>query len=104
MLRRWSYGFIPWRNVCLFAKLGLNCLAFGFVAWLVEEGKHVFLVSLHTWLVEWVHAQDVATHATSLLEEIDELAEVALSECRNGDEQSRNTAEYFSERNERAPV
>ena len=71
----------------LLAQLGLDGLALGLVARLVEQGKHVFLVGLDTWLVERVHIEDVAAHAASLLKEVDELAQVLLLEGRHGDEQ-----------------
>ena len=60
--------------------------ALGFVAGLVEEGEHVFLVGLHAGLVEGVHAEHVAAHAAGFLEEVDELAQVLLVEGWQGDE------------------
>ena len=37
----------------------LESLCHFLVAGLAEEGEHVLLVSLNTWLVEWVHAENV---------------------------------------------
>ena len=66
--------------------------ALGFVAGLVEEGKHVFLVGLHAGLVEWVDAEHITAHAAGFLEEIDELSQVLLGECWQCDEHAGNAA------------
>ena len=47
---------------------------------LAEEGEHVFLVSLHTRLVERVDAEHIAANTASLLEEIEQSAEMVCVE------------------------
>ena len=69
-----------------------NCLRCLFVAGLVEEGKHIFLVSLHAGLIERIDTQDVTADATRLLKEVDQLSEVVLVEFGNLDANLRNAA------------
>ena len=54
----------------LLFQLGLDRCALGFIAGLVEQGKHVLLVSLHTGLVKRIHIKDVTTYTASLFKEI----------------------------------
>ena len=61
----------------------LNSLALSLISWLVEQSKHILLVSLNTWLVEWVYTEDVAADTASNLEEVDNLTKVVLVELRN---------------------
>ena len=56
----------------------LESLSLCLITWLAEEGEHVLLVCLNTWLVEWVDAEHVAADTASLLEEVEEGAEVVL--------------------------
>ncbi len=63
----------------------LDSLAFSFVARLIEQSEHVLLVCFHTRLVEWVDTKNESADAASLLEEVDELAEVVLIELVDGD-------------------
>ncbi len=55
------------------------------VARFLEESEHVLLVGLYAGLVEGVNTEHVAADAASLLEEVDELAEVVLVEGRDLD-------------------
>src|SRR3712207_4535470 len=73
----------------------LDGFAFCFVAGLVEQGKHVFLVSLYARLVERVYTENVAADATCYLEEIDELSDVILVELGNADADVGHTAVYM---------
>ena len=63
-------------------EAGLDGCTLGFVAGLVEQGEHIFLVGLHAGLVERVHAQNVAADAAGALKKVDELAQVALGARR----------------------
>ena len=73
------------------AETGFDGFGFFFVAGFCEEGEHVALVGLDTGLVEGVHTEDVAADTASLLEEVDELAEVFLFKCGKGDEDVGDT-------------
>jgi hypothetical protein len=46
-----------------------DSFALSLVAWLIEQRKHVLLVSLYTWLVEWVYTKEVAANTASNLED-----------------------------------
>ena len=55
------------------------------VAGLAEEVEHVFLISLHTRLVEGIHAGDIAGHAAGILEEVDECANGLFADLGQAD-------------------
>ena len=75
----------------------LNSLALSLISWLVEQSKHILLVSLNTWLVEWVYTEDVAADTASNLEEVDNLTKVVLVELRNRKADVWNTTIYVSQ-------
>ena len=64
----------------LFLQSCADCLALLLVAWLVKECEHVLLVCLYTWLVEWVHAKNVAADTATDLKEVEQLTDVVLVE------------------------
>ena len=88
------------KSGCCFAGLlqaGAEGGRLGFVAGLVEQGEHVFLVGLDAGLVEGIHAEQQAADAAGALEEVEELAEVVLVELRQGDFQVGHAAVHVGE-------
>ena len=81
-----------YKRLSLFGELSLDGSAFGFVSGLVEQRKHVFLVSFNARLVERVHLEDVSAHSASFLEEVDEFAAAFLADFGHGDNHGRHTA------------
>ena len=70
----------------------LDGLALSLISRLVEQRKHVLLVSLNTRLIEGVDTKDVATDTASNLEEVDNLSEVILVELGNRHADVRHAA------------
>ena len=60
----------------LFGQLGFQFCLTILVAGLAEEGKHIFLIRLHTGLVEGIHVQQIAGQAAGILKEVDEPAQL----------------------------
>lgn len=54
---------------------------FSFVTRLVEQGKHILLVSLYTRLVEGIDTQQVTADAASLFKEVEQAADAFLGQC-----------------------
>ena len=75
----------------------LNSFAFLFVARLVEQRKHIFLVGFYTRLVKRIYIEDISADATSFLEEINDFAEASFGEFGEGDVDVRHTAVHVSE-------
>ena len=70
-------------ELSLIGQTLLYSLALSLVTGLVEQRKHVLLISFHTRLVEGIHTEEVAADATGNLEEVDKLSDVILVEGRN---------------------
>ena len=55
-----------------------------------EKREHIFLITLHTRLVKWVHSQYISADSAGKLEEIEQLAETEFVLFRNTDHEIRN--------------
>jgi hypothetical protein len=66
-------------------QTSLDCLCLGLVTGLAEEGKHVALVVLYTGLVEGVNSEYITAYAATLLEEVEQLADVVFIELGHYD-------------------
>lgn len=66
--RFWAWLFIEFKRRL---QALFNCLAFSFVAGLIEQRKHILLVGLDTGLVEGIYPQNVAADTARALEEVE---------------------------------
>ena len=54
----------------------LDSLGVSFITRLVEQGEHILLICLYTWLVEWIYTQYVAADTAGNFEEVNELSDI----------------------------
>ena len=63
-----------------------------FITGLLKEGKHVFLVCLHTGLIEGIDPQHISADTASLFEEVEKLTEITLAQGGDSDADIGHTA------------
>ena len=68
----------------------------GFIAGLAQQLEHVLLVHLNTGLIEGVDAQHIGGNAAAQLQEVEQLAQLALVQLAHIHGDDRHAAIYMS--------